>query len=134
MLRITKYAERLLADLEGLDWPEPIKLMQRNWIGKSIGYRSSLFPCGSMGSPATAGSCIREDRLSPSPTKIRRRASRCDPDLYDAAGYVVWGYLYGIAPEHPLVEKITTKDRRDEVMKYVQATKAEERSFSHCGQ
>jgi leucyl-tRNA synthetase len=37
ILKITEYAERLLADLDGLDWPEPVKLMQRNWIGRSEG-------------------------------------------------------------------------------------------------
>src|SRR5262249_52800014 len=37
MMRITAYAERLIADLDGLDWPDPIKLMQRNWIGRSTG-------------------------------------------------------------------------------------------------
>ncbi|MFP3423058.1 leucine--tRNA ligase, partial [Bacillus sp. SIMBA_161] len=37
VLRITEYAERLLEDLEGLDWPESVKEMQRNWIGKSVG-------------------------------------------------------------------------------------------------
>jgi len=46
MLRITAYAERLLADIDGVDWPEPIKIMQRNWIGKSTGaevdFRSSF--------------------------------------------------------------------------------------------
>ena len=39
MMRITAYSERLLADLDRLDWPEPIKLMQRNWIGRSEGAR-----------------------------------------------------------------------------------------------
>ena len=36
-IKITDYADRLLADLDGIDWPEPIKLMQRNWIGRSEG-------------------------------------------------------------------------------------------------
>src|SRR5207248_11036345 len=45
MMRITAYADRLLDDLDVLDWPEPIKLMQRNWIGRSTGAHSD-FPFG----------------------------------------------------------------------------------------
>ena len=54
MLRITAYAERLLAGLDGLDWPESIKTMQRNWIGRSTGAEVDFFVAGSTGvSPVT---------------------------------------------------------------------------------
>ena len=78
MLKITAYAERLLADLDGLDWPESIKEMQRNWIGKSTG---ALVDFGVAG---------RDDKISVFTT-------RCDT-LFGAT-YMV------LSPEHALVTK-----------------------------
>ncbi len=79
MLRITAYADRLLADLEPLDWPEPIKTMQRNWIGRSDGAMIS-FPVA--GTPAAEPAVI---------TVFTTR-----PDTLPGATYLV------LAPEHPL--------------------------------
>ena len=79
MLRITAYAERLLSDLELLDWPESIKIMQRNWIGPSHG-ASIDFP--------VAGS---EHRI---------RVFTTRPDTLAGATYMV------LAPEHPLVDEL----------------------------
>ncbi len=93
MLRITKYADRLLADLEGLEWPEPIKLMQRNWVGKSTG-AEVLFP------------------LADGKDSIRVYTTR--PDTLYGATYMV------LAPEHPMVERITTAELRAEVTRYVE--------------
>jgi leucyl-tRNA synthetase len=90
MLRITAYAERLLADLESLDWSEAIKAMQRNWIGKSDG--------------------AEVDFVTESSDKIRVFTTR--PDTLFGATYMV------LAPEHALVEKITTKDKRAAVDEY----------------
>ncbi|MBA3277430.1 MAG: leucine--tRNA ligase [Geodermatophilaceae bacterium] len=78
-MRITAYAERLLADLDGLDWPESIKLMQRNWIGRSIGATISF--------PTDRGASIE--------------VFTTRPDTLFGATYVV------LAPEHPLVEELT---------------------------
>ena len=80
MLRITAYAERLLADLDLLDWPEPIKLMQRNWIGRSTG--------------ATVE--FTSDRGAPPIEVFTTR-----PDTLFGATYVV------LAPEHELVDAYT---------------------------
>jgi len=77
MMRITAYADRLLEDLDALDWPEPIKLMQRNWIGRSTGAHID-FP--------TAGAPIR--------------VFTTRPDTIFGATYMV------LAPEHPLVESL----------------------------
>lgn len=77
MMRITAYGDRLLSDLELLDWPEAIKLQQRNWIGRSEGARVD-FPVG-------------EDRITVFTTR---------PDTLFGATYMV------LAPEHDLVEKI----------------------------
>ncbi len=91
MLRITAYAERLLADLDGVDWPEPVKLMQRNWIGRSTGAHVD-FPVD--GTDAVI-------------TVFTTR-----PDTLFGATYMV------LSPEHPLVDRLTTPDRRAEVDAY----------------
>jgi len=91
MLRITAYAERLLADLDALNWPEPLKLMQRNWIGRSEGARVR-FPV------AGAKSAIE--------------VFTTRPDTLFGATYMV------LAPEHPLLGAVTTPDRRDAVVEY----------------
>jgi leucyl-tRNA synthetase len=97
MLRITAYADRLLEDLDELDWPEPIKKMQREWIGRSEG-ASAMF--------ALEGD---EDE------KIEVFTTR--PDTLFGATYMV------LAPEHPLVEKITTAEQRDAVTAYVEQSR-----------
>jgi leucyl-tRNA synthetase len=94
MLRITKYADRLADDLETLDWPESIKLMQRNWIGRSEG-ADVVFSV--------------EGRDQPLEVYTTR------PDTLFGATYMV------LAPEHPLVETITTPDQRQAVSAYCQA-------------
>lgn len=92
MLRITAYADRLLEDLALVDWPEPIKEMQRNWIGYSEGAEVDF----KMAGPATG--------------VIRVFTTR--PDTLFGATYMV------LAPEHPLVDAVTTKEQRDAVNKY----------------
>ncbi|MBQ9087187.1 MAG: leucine--tRNA ligase [Lentisphaeria bacterium] len=93
MLRITEYAERLLNDLEDLDWPEGVKEMQRNWIGKSTG-AEVIFN-------TTAGENI---------TVYTTR-----PDTLFGATYMV------LAPEHPAVDRITTAEYRSAVDAYKKA-------------
>lgn len=92
MLRITRYADRLLEDLDELDWPESIKTMQRNWIGKSEG--------------ATLTFEIKEHA-----EKLEIFTTR--PDTLGGTTFMV------LAPEHPLVEQITTAPNRVAVQKYV---------------
>ncbi len=94
-LRITDYADELLAGLGELDWPERVKTMQRNWIGRSEGAEFDL-PVegrdGSDGRPALA---------------LRVFTTR--PDTAFGMTYAV------VAPEHPLVDELTTPDHRAEV-------------------
>ncbi len=99
MLRITDYAERLLADLELVDWPNAIKEMQRNWIGKSEGAEVDF----TVSPLAAAGGSALAD-------KIRVFTTR--PDTLFGATYMV------LAPEHPFVEKITTPQQRSAVENY----------------
>ena len=97
MLRITAYADRLSDELDGLDWPEGIKLHQRNWIGRSEG-AEVVFPL--------AGEAAALDPITVFTTR---------PDTLFGATYMV------LAPEHPLVDRITTPPRRAEVAAYRQA-------------
>jgi leucyl-tRNA synthetase len=92
MLKITAYAERLLKDLDKLDWPESIKLMQRNWIGRSEG-ANVIFP-------------LKDDS-----DVIEVYTTR--PDTLFGATYMV------LAPEHRLVEKITTPEQKGKVEEYI---------------
>src|SRR4249919_522600 len=94
MLRITAYAERLINELEGLDWPESIKLLQRNWIGRSEGAEIEF---------AIADA-------SPGAERIRVFTTR--PDTLYGATYMV------LAPEHSLVERIVTEDQWSDVRAY----------------
>lgn len=91
VLKITAYAERLLNDLDDLDWPESLKDMQRNWIGKSIGAEIDF-------------------KIDAYDETIRVYTTR--PDTIFGATYMV------LAPEHHLVAKITTDEQKDAVGAY----------------
>ena len=100
MLKITVYAERLLDGLDDLDWPEKVKTMQRNWIGRSEGAEVTFTAYDTEGASHT---------LEVFTTR---------PDTLFGATYMV------LAPEHPLVPKLTTTDRVSEVEAYVQKAQA----------
>jgi len=106
VLRITAYAESLLADLDELDWPEPIKLMQRNWIGRSEGatVRFAIAQSAASANAGSAGSGAEGDQLEIYTTR---------PDTLFGATYMV------LAPEHPLVLRITTAEQRAAVESYI---------------
>ncbi|MED3333915.1 leucine--tRNA ligase [Bacillus velezensis] len=97
MLKITAYADRLLEDLEDLDWPESIKDMQRNWIGRSEG----------------ANVHFAIDGTNDTFTVFTTR-----PDTLFGAAYAV------LAPEHELVEAITTPEQKEAVDAYVKEVQA----------
>ena len=84
-MRITKYGHRLIADLDGINWPEKVKLMQRNWIGKSEG----------------AEVIFKIDGTDKTVTVFTTR-----PDTLFGATYLV------LSPEHELVNEITTPEQR----------------------
>ena len=96
MLRITAYAEKLLADLNTIDWSDSLKEMQRNWIGRSEG--------------AEVDFRIADCGLRIAESKIRVFTTR--PDTLFGATYMV------LAPEHRLVDGITTKEQRQAVEDY----------------
>ncbi len=95
MLRITAYADRLIDDLEQVDWPEHIKKMQRDWIGRSEGARVR-FPVADAEAQVIDVFTTR-------------------PDTLFGATYMV------LAPEHPLVDVLTTPEQRDVVREYLEA-------------
>ena len=92
MLRITKYADRLLNDLDKLDWPEKVKKMQTDWIGKSYGAEVD-FPVDG-----------REDKITVYTTR---------PDTLHGATFMV------LAPEHKLAKSLATDETREAVEKYI---------------
>ena len=95
VLKITEYAERLLADLDELEWPESLKEMQRNWIGKRYGANIDF-------------------RVVGYDSSFRVFTTR--PDTLFGATFCV------LAPEHPLMAQITQPSRKDQVEKYVEST------------
>ena len=99
MLRITKYSQRLIDELDTLDWPEGIKLLQKNWIGRSEG-ASVIFNIETKGYlPITpAGSHVAVDKYWDCLHEVNVFTTR--PDTLFGATYMV------LAPEHPLIEKI----------------------------
>jgi leucyl-tRNA synthetase len=88
--RITEYADRLVADLDTIDWPEHIKLMQRNWIGRSEG------------------------------AEVDFKTDAGDLRVFTTRPDTLWGATFMVlAPEHPFVERLTTPERQAEVDAYV---------------
>ena len=96
MLKITEYAEQLLAGLDDLDWPEGIKEMQRNWIGKSTGALVE-FKVSRSTSQVSGSKNPDPGTLNPEPDTITVYTTRCDT-LFGAT-YMV------LSPEHKLIEK-----------------------------
>lgn len=103
-LRITAYSERLLSGLEDLDWPQPLKDMQRNWIGKSEGamikFKLSLPPSGTIQTNLSSNEVIE--------------VFTTRPDTIFGATFMV------IAPEHELVEKLTSHAQKLKIQKYIE--------------
>ncbi len=102
LLRVTAYAERLLAGLDGLEWSESLKEIQRNWIGRSEG-ATMFFPIKGF---ATTG---------PDAKLLEIFTTRAD---------TVFGVTFMVlAPEHSMIAEITTPERRDAVEVYIAETK-----------
>ena len=95
MLRITAYAERLIDELEGLDWPEGIKLLQRNWIGRSEGAEI-------------------EFKIENHDAHVRVFTTR--PDTLYGGTFLV------LAPEHSLVDRIVTEEQWPQIRAYRERT------------
>ena len=93
--RITAYAQQLLDDLDTVEWPEKVKLMQRNWIGRSEGAEFGLAIADSEGNP----------RVDAEPLAV-----------YTTRPDTGFGMTFAVmSPEHPRVDELTTEDRREAV-------------------
>ena len=102
--KITDYAQQLLDDLDGLDWPERVKTMQRNWIGRSEGAEFTMRVVDADGAPV-------DDH---------------DFRVYTTRPDTSFGMTFAVlAPEHPLVAEITTAERRAEVDAFVARVRTE---------
>ena len=99
MLKITDYADRLDKDLDSLDWPESVKLMQHNWIGKSTGAEVTFTVADKDGKPTDKNLTVY--------------TTRCDT-LFGATYMVV-------SPEHKIVPEITTAEQKTSVEAYIEA-------------
>jgi leucyl-tRNA synthetase len=120
MLRITAYADRLEEDLEKVQWPESIKLLQRNWIGRSTGCEVDFFigtAMGEDGQPSMAEyeGWQRDRQLGGYPARpdddvLRVYTTR--PDTLFGATYMV------IAPEHPMVDRLTRPEHAEAMKQY----------------
>jgi leucyl-tRNA synthetase len=142
MLRITAFAERLIDELEPLDWPEGIKLLQRNWIGRSDGaevkFAVSLregngsagfqpapsgIPAGSPDADADAGKMPALPKRDAGADAGEMRAlANVDDDsipVFTTRPDTLYGATYMVlAPEHPLVDQLTSADQREAVADY----------------
>ncbi len=95
VLKITEYADTLLTDLDSVDWPESVKLMQRNWIGRSEG------------------------------ASVRFKIDGIDANLevYTTRADTLFGATYMVvAPEHPLVSRLTSEEQKESVQAYLEAS------------
>lgn len=100
MLKITDYAEKLLQGLDTLDWSEKVKLMQRNWIGQSEG-AEIIFKA------------------------LDQQGNTIDLPIYTTCPETIFGVTFLlIAPEHPLLDKLTTAEDRQDVQDYVHLVKS----------
>jgi len=112
--KITDYAGRLLDNLKWIDWSETTRKAQENWIGRSEGAEVE-FPI--------ARAKVAEDRHAPATIEAEKpviRVFTTRPDTIFGATYMV------LAPEHPLVERITTTDRREAVDEYRRQASAQD--------
>ena len=99
ILKITDYADRLDKDLDSLDWPESVKLMQHNWIGKSTGAEVTF--------------AVADKDGKPTDKNLTVYTTRCDT-LFGATYMVV-------SPEHKIVPEITTAEQKTSVEAYIEA-------------
>ena len=113
MLRITAYADRLLEDLQTVDWPEETRKQQSEWIGKSRGAQVWF----NIAEAALSEDLLKQERFRKSPKGegIDFAVFTTRPDTLFGATYMV------LAPEHPLVEVVTTPDQSDEIESYRRA-------------
>jgi len=112
MLRISNYAERLLSGLDRLEWPEKVKTMQRNWIGKSEGVHVTF-------------------KVAPESTPYARQPTFT---TFTTRPETIYGVTYIVfAPDHPLLEDIVASGYQDQVQEYQKTTEQAQREKRKTG-
>ncbi len=120
MLRITAYAERLIADLDLLEWPESLKEMQRNWIGKSVGAEVDFeIDPASLTSPTGVKAAQGSEPQAISPPSASDEEDVPTITVFTTRPDTLYGATYMVlAPEHPLVDRITAPTHRETIEAY----------------
>jgi len=109
-MRITAYADRLLQGLDTIDWPEPIKEMQRNWIGKSVG--------------ASVKFAVDNSQLAVEETENPKLKTEKYIEVFTTRVDTIFGVSYLVlAPEHEWVAELTTSAQKQDVENYIAQTK-----------
>ncbi|MEO5834914.1 MAG: leucine--tRNA ligase [Nakamurella sp.] len=111
-MRITAYGDRLIADLDRLDWPESVKAMQRNWIGRSVGAQVGFPVPGTLSEGATTPTERGPQRAPASEGRSSEKSSSEQSiEVYTTRPDTLFGATYMVlAPEHPLVPGITAME------------------------
>ncbi|MGN8058472.1 leucine--tRNA ligase [Pedobacter sp. 22163] len=109
-MRITAYSDRLLQGLDTIDWPEPIKEMQRNWIGKSVG--------------ASVKFAVDNSQLTVEDTENSKLKTEKYIEVFTTRVDTVFGVSYLVlAPEHEWVAELTTPEQKEDIANYIALTK-----------
>jgi len=109
-MRITAYADRLLQGLDTIDWPEPIKEMQRNWIGKSVG--------------ASVKFAVDNSQLAVEETENSKLKTEKYIEVFTTRVDTIFGVSYLVlAPEHEWVAELTTPEQKEDIANYIALTK-----------
>ncbi|MDQ0637722.1 leucyl-tRNA synthetase [Pedobacter sp. W3I1] len=109
-MRITAYSDRLLQGLDTIDWPEPIKEMQRNWIGKSVG--------------ASVKFAVDNAQLAVEETENSKLKTEKYIEVFTTRVDTIFGVSYLVlAPEHEWVAELTTPEQKQDVENYISQTK-----------
>ena len=128
MLRITAYADRLENDLEGLDWSEGIKKLQRDWIGRSVGAEVDFYVGQASSLPSQEPGARSQEpgfknwKAARAETGFPKKPSDDVLRIYTTRPDTLFGATYMvIAPEHPFVARLTASEQKASVDAYVQA-------------
>jgi len=109
-MRITAYSDRLLQGLDTIDWPEPIKEMQRNWIGKSVG--------------ASVKFAVDNSQLAVEDTENSKLKTEKYIEVFTTRVDTIFGVSYLVlAPEHEWVAELTTPEQKEDIANYIALTK-----------
>ncbi|TKC07941.1 leucine--tRNA ligase [Pedobacter polaris] len=109
-MRISAYAERLLQGLNTIDWPEPVKEMQRNWIGKSVG--------------ASVKFAVDNSQLAIDETENSKLKTENYIEVFTTRVDTIFGVSFIVlAPEHELVQALTTETQKESIANYIAQTK-----------